>query len=64
MIECHCVKCGHKLDAILFSPSKLFVKCPICSTLLLIKLTPDELSVKVKSLRPVSPSSLKLTPTK
>lgn len=57
MIECHCVKCGHKLDAILFSPSKLFVKCPICSTIHLIKLSDSELSIKIKELSqiPLSP---------
>ena len=59
MIECHCVKCGHKLDAILFSPSKLFLKCPICSTLHLIKLSDVELSIKVKKLTQTSISSTK-----
>jgi len=59
MIECHCVKCGHKLDAILFSPSKLFVKCPLCSTLHLIKLSDAELSIKVKKLTQTSISSTK-----
>lgn len=61
MLECHCVKCGKKLDAILFSPSKLLVKCPACETIHLIKLSEEELSVKIKPIRTLSPATLKLS---
>jgi hypothetical protein len=48
MLNCYCVKCGSKIDAVLFSPSKLLVTCSKCKSTQLISLSSEELCVKVR----------------
>jgi hypothetical protein len=48
MLNCYCVKCGSKIEAVLFSPSKLLVTCSNCKSTQLISLSSEELCVKVK----------------